>query len=123
VTFFCPGCGATAEPADSRCPTCGFDFRAHGGDSYEQKLIVALAHPIREHRMMAIQVLGDLRSTAAVEPLKSILAAEDDHYVLCEALTALAKIDTTDSRTAVADAAASHPSRLVQRYAARLLER
>jgi HEAT repeat protein len=121
VTFFCPGCGTRIDPAEALCPACGFDLCAHLGDSYEQKLILALAHPIREHRMMAIQVLGELRSVAAAEPLKAILAAEDDYFVLREVLTSLARIDSDGCRAAVADAAVSHPSKLVRRFAARLL--
>jgi HEAT repeat protein len=122
VTFFCPDCGTTVEATAPACPACGSDFRAHAGDSYEQKLILALRHPIREHRMMAIQVLGELRSTAAVGPLKGILAAETDYFVVREALTALARIDSADSRAAVAAAASGHPSRLLQEFALRLLE-
>jgi HEAT repeat protein len=72
--------------------------------------------------MMAIQVLGDIRSAAAVEPLKRILSAEDDYFVLRAVLTSLARIDSEESRAAVAGAAADHPSRLVQQFAARLLQ-
>ncbi len=121
MTFFCPRCGATVEATASQCPACAFDFCAHGANSYEQKLILALAHPVREHRMIAIQVLGELQSTAAVKPLKEILAAESDYVFLREVLTSLTKIGSPESRAAVAAAAWDHPSRLVRRFASRLL--
>ncbi len=121
MIFFCPACGGNVAATEATCPSCGFDLAAHRADSYEQKLLLALRHPVREHRMMAIQLLGELGSTAAVEPLKGMLAAESDYFTLCEVLKALAKIGSPSSAAAVAAAASVHPSKLVRQFAVRLL--
>lgn len=121
MTFFCPACGLELEPEAFRCPACGCDLRARGADTYERKLILALGHPIREHRMMAIQILGKLRSTAAVGPLQTILQTESDYFALREVLTALANIESPESILAL-QSAKRHPSKLIRDLAARMLE-
>jgi HEAT repeat protein len=81
---------------------------------------MALKHPIRENRAMAIQLLGELRSEKALDALESILRGGSDFYVLREVLHALAKLDTPQSR-AILLSATHNPSKLVAKLAEELL--
>lgn len=76
--FFCPNCWNEIAEGNSICPYCGFDLSSYDTLSYEQKLILSAKHPIRENRMIAIQLLGKLRSQAAPPVFESILASERD---------------------------------------------
>ncbi len=111
--FFCPGCWKEIAQADLRCPHCGYLLEDFHGLSYEQKLILAVGHPVREHRMMAIRVLGSLRSQAAVAALGSLLDRETDYYVIREAVVALRKIGGTQALRRI-ERLRHHPSRLVR---------
>jgi HEAT repeat protein len=63
--------------------------------------------------MLAIQLLGDLRSKSAIPALKSILQKEDDFYVIREIVQALRKIEGTESE-AILSALREHKSKLVR---------
>jgi len=89
---------------------------------HEKKLILALNHPIHQNRLLAIQLLGNLRSTAALPYFKAALAVEDNTYLLRDVLTALAKIGSPESRE-VLSGATKHASHLVREFAARLMIR
>lgn len=95
--FFCPGCWKEIAERDERCPHCGYALGEYQGLSYEQKLIRALDHPIRENRMMAVRILGDLKSQAAVPALGALLDRESDYYVIRETVGALHKIGTSEA--------------------------
>ena len=88
--------------------------------SYEMKLLHALDHPIRETRMMAIQLLGELKSTAALPAFRSILRAEDDVYIIREIARSLACIGNDESRALLANLK-NHRASLVSRLADELL--
>jgi len=51
VTYNCPNCWLEIQESVARCPHCGYDLRAHAALAYEDKLIAALSHPIRENRL------------------------------------------------------------------------
>ncbi len=55
---FCPHCWREADKGRMSCPACGWDLSSEDPASYEEKLIRALGHPIRDYRMMAIRILG-----------------------------------------------------------------
>lgn len=120
MTFYCPKCWREIQERAERCPFCGYDLNAHEALSYEDKLLAALSHPIRENRRLAIQTLGDLRHRRAAPRLASILREEQDYYVLRETLIALFKMNTAETRALVLDAA-EHPSRLVRNFARELM--
>jgi len=113
---FCPNCWVELDPAALVCNHCGYDLVQYQKLPFEQKLILALSHPIRENRMVAIQLLGDLRSTAALPAFKSILERENDYYVLREVVASLRKIGTKES-LALVEGLGSHRSRLVRKLA------
>jgi hypothetical protein len=97
-TYFCPNCWNEIESGAVRCPHCLYALKDDEWISYQEKLIRALEHPIRENRMLAIQLLGDLRSRLAVPAFGAILREEDDFYVIREIARALSRIGTAESR-------------------------
>ena len=116
LTWFCPECWKQIEFQDIKCPRCGHSLSRYDNLSYEEKLIAALRHPIRENRMLAIQLLGDLRSQAALPVFRSMLEKEQDFYVVREITRSLAKIGSAVSEDIIRTLE-YHSSRLVRRIA------
>lgn len=75
MTHFCPNCWKTVDADIDECPSCGFRLADYDGASYERKLLLALKHPVRENRLLAVQVLGRIRSRPAVTAFRQMLAA------------------------------------------------
>lgn len=117
-TFFCPQCWTEISESAGGCPHCGYDLSSYERLSYEEKLILSLKHPIRENRMMAIQLLGNLKSEKAVVALECMLESEEDFYVLRETIHALAGIGGAESMRIIRGLR-NHPSRLVRIAAGR----
>lgn len=120
MTFYCPKCWSEIPENAGHCPVCSYDLSAYESLSYEDKMIFALSHPIRENRLMAIEALGRLQDSKAVPHLAALLKQDEDYYVLREALLALSRIDTEDA-WALIQGAAAHESTLVSHYAERLV--
>lgn len=116
LTFFCPNCWRETEANAARCRHCEYDLSAYASLPYEDKLIFALGHPIRENRSFAIQALGELRSVRALPYFAQIMQEEQDFYILRETLAALRKFDTPESRELLSQARI-HRSRLVRSFA------
>jgi len=114
IHFFCPNCFAEIEERIVHCPCCGYATAEYDYLPHKEKLIInALRHPIRENRMMAIQLLGDLKCRAAIPAFISILDSESDFYVVREVIRSLEKNDDDESRT-VMNRLKSHQSKLVR---------
>jgi HEAT repeat protein len=114
MTHFCPECWRSVPEGARQCPHCGSDL---GNDlSYEDKLLRALQHPVPETRYLAVQLLGDIRSTRAVPEFARILAEERDPYLLRAVLRALAEINSDESSRLIRQAA-SHPFLIVRELA------
>jgi len=62
--------------------------------TYEGKLIAALRGPLPDRRVLAAQILGQIRSRKAVETLAAIAGDRADPYLAAAAAHALASIDT-----------------------------
>jgi HEAT repeat protein len=114
MVFFCPGCWAETQESDVVCATCGFNLTNYARLPYEEKLILALNHPIRESCMMAIRLLGDLKSNRAVATFEAMLETEEDFYLVREIVWSLQKIGTARSREII-QRLRYHPSGLVRR--------
>jgi len=97
LTCFCPECWKETEPQNIKCAHCGCNISQHDNLSYEENLLAALRHPIRENRMLAIQLLGDLRSQPALPLFRSMLETERDFCVVREIAWSLAKIGSAES--------------------------
>lgn len=91
MTWFCPSCFAEVAAGADRCPACGtrldLDER-----SYEEKLVAALSHPVRERRILAAELLGRLGSRRAVPRLVELAEDGEDPYLQAAAARALARI-------------------------------
>jgi HEAT repeat protein len=116
MTHFCPNCWKTVDADADKCDACGFQLADYDSASYERKLLAALRHPVRENRLLAVQVLGRIPSRRAVPEFRRLLEAESDYYLLKEVLLALATIGTPQA-IALLQEARRHSSRLVQKLA------
>ena len=105
----------------STCPDCGFILEEFRQLSYEGKLLSSLYHTVPERRIMAAQILGDLKSQAALKEFKNIVYSEEtDYYFLRVVLQAVAKFDHPD-RLKILRKATSNPSVLVSTLAEEIL--
>jgi len=86
---------------------------SHEFATYEEKLIKALTHPVREQRMIAIETLGNIRYLPAVPKFELIVRNEDDAYVVREVIRALMKIGTLECMQIIASLT-NHPSVVVR---------
>ncbi len=120
ASFFCPRCWQETDEKTSICPFCFYDRTRDDDLSYEEKLLSALHHPIRENRMIAVQLLGDLRSRAAIPVFASLLESETDFYFLREIIRALGKIGNPESWRLIR-LLQKHNSTLIREAAARQL--
>jgi HEAT repeat protein len=118
--FFCPQCWKEIPESALECPHCCYDLSGYERLSYEEKLVLALRHPLRENRMMAIRLLGELESQTALALFESILKTEEDFYVVREVIYSLTKIGSERSKRIV-QALRGHPSRLVRIVAEEVL--
>jgi len=59
---------------------------------------MTLHHPIQEHRMMAIQLLGQRKYERAVPVFAGMITAGQDVYTLREIVHALSQMNTSESR-------------------------
>jgi hypothetical protein len=118
--YYCPRCWNEINPGDDDCSRCSYRMRDYDDLCYERKLLHALDHPIRETRMMAIQLLGELRSTPALPAFNSILRTDKDIYVIREIARTLARIGNDESLDLL-ETLRSHGSSLVWKLAEELL--
>lgn len=116
---FCPNCWKEITKEANACPHCGYVIAEYESLSYEKKLINALHHPVRENRMMAIQVLGELHSRDALPIFASILETEEDYYVIRQIMLALEKIGGTESKKMLLHLQ-THKSKLIRSAAKRI---
>lgn len=123
LTFYCPSCWKKIRSDDLICPECGYDLSNFSSLSYEEKLLLALHHPVPGNRMVAIQTLGDLHSQLALPELeKTLKNLREDVYTLRETVIAIAKIPGEDSRVLLKEAT-RHPYTLVRHKAEELLKK
>jgi len=113
ATFYCPNCWRWSPTVQEVCPACGYTLADYHALSYDERLIRAVRHPIRENRMIAVELLGKRRYAPAVAVFAGLLSKERDYYMIREVARALCRIDTPESR-AVLDRLRCHSSPLVR---------
>ena len=113
TTFFCPFCGKQSPDDDSVCISCGKSIRHWREHAFEERLLLTFHHPIREHRMMPVQILGQRQYQRAVPVFAEMIRTERDVYLLREIASALNRIDTAKSRKVLAELSA-HPSPVIR---------
>ncbi len=89
--WFCLDCFADVPSRAARCPACGSPTDRER--SYEQKLLAALSHRLRDRRLLAAELLGRIGSRAAIPRLAEIALDPMDPYLQAAAARALARID------------------------------
>jgi hypothetical protein len=94
VTWFCPRCWCATGCEPVPCPECGYHPGPKNKESYEDKLINALFHPVRDRRMTAIETLGRMRSRPAVPVLWWLVQNGADPFTAREIVRALNRIGT-----------------------------
>ena len=113
TTFFCPFCGKQGPDDAQVCTQCGKSIDHWREHAFEERLLLTLHHPIQEHRMMAIQILGQRKYERAVPVFAEMIAAGQDVYTLRGIVHALSQINTNDSRQLIARLR-DHPSPVVR---------
>ena len=58
MIFYCPACWEEIPADVERCPYCDADISPFDQKQFEDKLIIALGHPVRERVRMAVRSLG-----------------------------------------------------------------
>ena len=122
LTFYCPQCWQTIGEESTQCPSCGYLLADYHALSYEDKLLRAIWHPVAERRLMAIRILGEMRSQKALPDFDMMIRNEtlQEYFLLSELLNAVGKIGGPYSLE-ILKAATTHPSLLVRRMAQEIL--
>lgn len=113
TTFFCPFCGLSDQQDNAVCPRCKKSLEHWKEHPFEERLILTLRHPLREHRMMAVRLLGQRRYARAIPFFAEMMEEGQDVYTLGAIISALRVIDTPES-CRLADTLKNHPSPVVQ---------
>jgi hypothetical protein len=112
-TCFCPVCWHHGTERLGHCPECGHSLVLYEFDSYEEKLMRAISHPVREQRMMAIETLGKIHYAPAISEFERIIRSEEDVYVIREVIRGLHAIGTPECRRLLVSLR-THPSVIVR---------
>jgi HEAT repeat protein len=91
MTWFCLECAAEVPPHATRCPACGAPADAER--SYEEKLLAALSHRLPNRRLLAAEILGRVRSRAAIPRLAELALDASDPYLQAVAARSLGRIE------------------------------
>jgi HEAT repeat protein len=110
MTYYCIQCWAEIEKNEMACPHCGADQDGLGRESYVEKLIRALHHPVPETSIRAAHILGSVKSTAAVPALSKLAASNVDPFVRAAAIEALGNIGDATVIPALQARLNAHPT-------------
>jgi hypothetical protein len=120
ITNYCPYCWEKVEERDTICGACGGKLSEYHALPYEEKLLLALRHPFRENRAVAIHILGKLKSEKALKEFERQLIENNDIFDLYEIMMALTNYDC-DVKVPLFQTMIAHPSPPVSRLGRRLL--
>jgi HEAT repeat protein len=121
MTFYCPACWKEIREDDRECPHCGADITEHDQKSFDEKLIQALGHPIRDTAGMAVRILGERKIVEAVVHLIRLFEMTDNPFLQREILDALNKIGTEDALNFIM-ASLDHHTSMVRRRAWEIMD-
>lgn len=114
IHFFCPSCWREISE-QIICPFCQYDLREFHKLSYEDKLIGALKHPIKEIRKTAVFIIGLKRIEKAVTELERMINEEEDPFILMEIVKALRQIKNREAKV-ILEKLSSHRSSLIANF-------
>jgi len=92
IKRFCPRCWGENEYDAAVCASCGKDLLDGAQESYVDKLLWALHHPVAEIAIRAIYILGEMKVQKAVPALEALCQQSEDIFLKKEAKEALKKI-------------------------------
>jgi len=115
----CPRCWKEIDSSASSCPSCHFNVTDYQSLHVEEKVLFSLKHPIRENRVLAIKLLGEMKSRRAVCAFRELLVEEREPDVVIQVALAAARIGGREARELISGLK-SHDSALVEEVAERL---
>lgn len=92
ITFYCPRCWKEIPPGTAVCPYCQASIEASAAETFLDKLIGALWHPVPSKAALAAHILGRLGDPRAVEPLLGAFDRTRDPEVQEAAVRALGEL-------------------------------
>jgi hypothetical protein len=115
----CLICGVGTDASSCEWPFCLYLLQDYQGFSFEEKLRLALMHPVGENRKLAVELLGVEKGRLALKTFRELAAEERDPYVVVEIALATARIGG-DEAGAILFGLKSHSSEMVREIADRL---
>lgn len=115
IYYFCPFCWEELKDNLIICPNCNSDLRKFSSMPFEEKLIYALKHPVREIRKTAIFIIGLKKMRSAIKELEKILIYEEDSIMIIEILNSLKNIGTEEAMEII-ERFKFHSSSLISSY-------
>ncbi len=89
LKYFCPSCWNVFDEDFDVCPVCGYNIKDFTNLSYEQKLIIALSHPLANIRTTALKLLRAKNVQISIPFIKELILVEQNPFVLKEAFITL----------------------------------
>jgi len=123
MKWFCPYCWNEVKKEDKVCPFCKKDLSKFQNLSFEDKLLLALSHPVRHSRMVAIETLGRIKSKKAVDELcKRLKSKSGDTYELLEIAKALINIGIPEGIECVREFLRKCQNKIIKNIVEKLLD-
>jgi len=113
ITWYCPVCWHHTTERLERCQKCGHTISSYEYESYEEKLMRSLSHPVREQRMIAIETLGRINHQPAIQKFDEIIRSDEDPFVIREVVRALYEMKTPECMSLLSSLY-THPSIIVR---------
>lgn len=122
MTVLCPACWRVVSLDASTCPHCGCELTRAYQRPFREKLLGALTHPDRDTVVRAVHTLVARHDPASVDALERAMRRfEAEPHVVADLLRALTFVDSAEAERLAREALA-HPSFIVRRTAAQMLE-
>ena len=118
ITFYCPNCWREIPPHASVCAFCQTHLDERANDSFVEKLLAALNHPVPAKAAFAAYLLGELRERNALEALLEIARERGEPERREAAIIALGKLGDARAMEALTKIAADEASYARERVAA-----
>lgn len=98
MIFFCPYCFREITEKDKTCTYCGKFILEYDKRDFEEKLINALKHPVRDTVERAVWILGKLKAYKAVNALIDLFNNTDNTFLKRQILESLYEIDSEPAK-------------------------
>ena len=120
MIFFCPNCWKEIPGAEGVCPHCDHKISSWDEKAFTDKLLQALSHPEPETQGRAVYLLGEKKTTKALDALARLFRRSKNPFLQSEVIEAMGKIGG-DAVFFLLTEALHHPSFIVRGEAAKAL--